>query len=97
MNPAKLSLYFSVFSKIFYTIYKNQQRHFIISDSFFAARALEGFRFLHINPYFVDWPSEKLESLKLGPWGRQRRSGGNSGRGSPDSGRGTAGEWPKAD
>jgi hypothetical protein len=30
-NPEKLGLHFSEFFKIFYAIYKNQQRHFTIS------------------------------------------------------------------
>jgi hypothetical protein len=30
-NPTKLSLQFSDFSTIFYTIYKKQQKHFTIS------------------------------------------------------------------
>jgi hypothetical protein len=43
----------------------------------------------------VGRPSKRTFSLQCGPWDGQRRSGGDSGRGSPDSGRGRVGEWPR--
>jgi hypothetical protein len=76
-NPTKLSFYFSDFSTIFYTIYKNQQRHFTISVTNLQAG-----------------PRKEILLCNVVLGGGQRRSDGNSGRGSLDSGRGRVGEWP---
>jgi hypothetical protein len=40
-------------------------------------------------------PRKEVFLCNVAPGRGQRRSGGNSGRGSPDSGRGRVGEWPR--
>jgi hypothetical protein len=58
----------------------------------FATRPLTVLDSLRIGPYFALKTLERTGKMQLGPQGCRRRSGLKSGEGSPESGRGRAGE-----
>jgi hypothetical protein len=68
-NPTKLGLQSSDFSTIFYTIYKNQQRHFYYLRSAFTTRPLTSFPDSRTGPWFTKISLERFGSPQLGPWG----------------------------
>jgi hypothetical protein len=62
----------------------------------FATWPLEVLDSLRVGPYFALRALERIGTMQLVPGSGRRRSGLNSGEGSPESDQGRAGEGPRA-